>query len=326
MTTRAVISYSDCMVPEKYLSIPEYVEMLEESYLASIDMSRDDLANILKNSIGIQRIYVEDRKREAEMFCTMLERYFAKTRIKPGEVDYIIYTRGDSVAHGNPWSMIDEKCLNIPYFLQQEFKMEKAQIFNVEQVCAGTLIGAKLALSLVKDGSAREILLLSGNFFRHPENRLMGGLGLVSDAAGLAAISAAGTGLALLDYEGCTDGSITMVKDFRRGTIPARVVQVGTGLIKKLVKKNDLTLAEISLLIPQNISKSGWNFYCQLLEFPKEKVFLDNFDDGGHMGDVDILRNLTEVKKRGLLSPGNFALIYGIGTGTSWNALLVKAV
>lgn len=326
MRTPAVIGYTNYYTPGTTLSVDDYVKMLGDSFLQSIEMKRDDLVGVLKNAVGLERIYIEDRKNETDIYGAMLERYFAKGNTTPGQVDVIIYTRGNSVARGNPWSMTDDYCLNVPYYLQDEFKMHRAQVFNVEQVCSGTLVGTKIALSMIGDGSAQNILLLSGNFFQEPENRLMGGLGLVSDGLAMMEISAGDSGLALIDFAGTTNGSITMVKDFRRGTIPAAIVQVGSDLIKSLLKKNNLTLKDIAMIIPQNISKSGWNFYCQLLEYPREKVFLDNFDNGGHMGDVDIIRNITEVRKRKLLSPPDYSIVYGIGTGTSWNALLVQAI
>jgi len=323
---RTVIRYSDHHIPEDYLSIREYVNMLEDTFLQAIGMNRDDLAGVLENSIGIKKIYIEDRKNEAKLFGQMLEEYFAGGEVLPEEIDFIIYTRGNSLAAGNPWSMTDKECINVPYFLQREFKMSNAQVFNVEQVCTGTLVAARIAFSLIGEGSARRVLLLSGNFFRKPENRLMGGLGLVSDGLGIMEISAADSGLALIDFVGATDGSITMVKDFRKGTIPATIVNVGSDLLKTLVRKNGLTLKDISLIIPQNISGSGWNFYCQVLDFPRERVFLETFSDGGHMGDVDIVRNLTEVRRKGLLPRQGYAIVYGLGTGTSWNALLLQAL
>ncbi|UCH92363.1 MAG: hypothetical protein JSV88_18980 [Candidatus Aminicenantes bacterium] len=326
METRTVISYTNYHIPGNRLSTDDYVKMLDDSFLEKVVMKREELASILKNSIGIHRIYIQNRDKEAQIYGEMMERYFSETHTTPEEIDFIIYTRGNSVAKGNPWSMTEDHCINIPYFIQNKFKMGNAQIFNVEQVCSGTLVGAQIAFSFIADGSARKVLLLSSNFFKNPENRLMGGLGLVSDAAGMMEISVGNSGLALMDFIGTTDGSITMVKDFRKGTIPATVVQVGAELIKSLVKKHNLTLSDISQIIPQNISKSGWNFYCQVLDFPKERVFLDNFDDGGHMGDVDIIRNITEVRKKKLLAPQEFAVVYGIGTGTSWNALLLQAI
>lgn len=321
-----VIGYTDCYIPETYLTVDEYVKLLDDSFLLQVGMKRNDLAGVLKNSIGINKIYVEDRKNEPAIFCEMLERYFAEERARPEEIDFVIYTRGNSVSVGDPWSMIEPECVNVPYFLQNEFGLKNVQIFNVEQVCAGTLVGAQIAYSMINGGSARKVLLLSSNFFTNQGDRLMGGLGLVSDAQGMMEISAGDSGLALLDFVGATDGSITMVKDFRKGTIPATMVQIGCELMKSLAQRNNLTLKNISRIIPQNISKSGWNFYCQSLEFPKEKVFLDNFSDGGHMGDVDIIRNLTDALKQKLIVKNEYAIIYGVGTGTSWNAILIQSI
>jgi 3-oxoacyl-[acyl-carrier-protein] synthase III len=323
---KAVIGYMDCCIPESHLTVDEYVTLLDDSFLQQVGMKRNDLSGVLKNSIGIKRIYVEDRKNEAPIYCEMLEKYFAREQVEPEEIDFVIYTRGNSVALGDPWSMINDECVNVPYFLQKEFGLKNAQVFNVEQVCAGTLVGARFAFSLLKGGSARKILLLSSNFFTDQGDRLMGGLGLVSDAQAMMAISAGGPGLELLDFAGVTDGSITMVKDFRKGTIPAAIVQTGCDLIKSLLQKNHLTIDDIACIIPQNISKSGWNFYCQELEFPREKVFLDNFNDGGHMGDVDIIRNLNDALKSKLIAKDQYAILYGLGTGTSWNAVLAKAL
>lgn len=323
---KAVIRYTDLYIPEDYLTIREYVKMLEDSFLQAIGMSRDDLASVLENSIGIEKIYIEDRKNEAKLFGEMLEEYFAGDRVSPEEIDYIIYTRGNSLAAGNPWSMTDTECINVPYFLQKEFKMSNAQVFNVEQVCTGTMVAMRIAISLIGEGAARRILVLSGNFFQRPENRLMGGLGLVSDGLGIMEISRGDSGLALIDFASVTDGSITMVKDFRKGTIPADIVNTGSDLIKSLVRDNGLTIKDISLIIPQNISGSGWNFYCQVLDFPRERVFLETFSDGGHMGDVDIIRNLTGVLKKKLVPKNGYAIIYGLGTGTSWSALLLQAL
>lgn len=326
MSVKRVIGYTDCYIPGNTLSVEEYVKMLSDSFLRDIAVDRNDLTGILKNSIGIKHIYIDDRDNEAEIFGRMLEKYFAEGHASPGEIDFIIYTRGDSLAKGDPWSMTEDACINVPYEVQKKFKMNRAQVFNVEQVCAGTLVGARIAYSFIGDGSARKVVLLSGNFFKKPESRLMGGLGLVSDGLGIMEISSGDRGLELVDFAAATDASMTMVKDFKKGTNPATIVNYGSTLIKSLVKRNNLTLKDISLIIPQNISNSGWNFYCQVLEYPKERIFLDTFNDGGHMGDVDIIRNITEAGKRKLLAPQDYAILYGIGTGTSWNALLLRAV
>lgn len=323
---KTVLGYSNYYIPPNILSTDDYVEKLDDGFMKVVEMNRKDLASILKNSIGIKHIYVEDRKNEAKIFSGMLERYFDSRGVSPEAIDFVIYTRGNSVAEGDPWSLTDDRCVNVPYFLQNRFKMKNTQIFNVEQVCSGTSVAIRIAHSFIQDGSARRILILSANFFRHMGNRLMGGLGLVSDGAAVLEVLAAESGLAYVDYDGVTDGSITMVKDFRRGTTPADIVKVGSQLMNQVCQKNNIRLQDVAVLIPQNISSSGWNFYCQQLDYPRERVFLDTYADGGHMADVDIIRNLTEVNRKNLLSTGDYTMIYGIGTGTSWSALLLRKV
>ncbi|MCP5053376.1 MAG: hypothetical protein GY940_39795 [bacterium] len=321
-----IIGYTDYYLPTDYLSTDEYATKLSAPVLEAMGVSSSDLAAILKNSIGVQRIYIEDRANEAKIFIGLLEKYFASGATKPEEIDFIIYTRGNSVSEGDPLSMTEDYCINVPYYLQQQFQMTGARIFNVEQQCSGTLVAAEIAHSFIKNGSARKILVLSGSFFQDMGHRLMGGLGLVSDAAGIMEISTGGTGYGILDSNGATDGSLSMVKSFKQGTNPANMVKIGSELITSLVERNNLTLKDISLIIPQNISRSGWNFYCQLLGFPKENVFLDTFSDGGHLADVDYIRNLTDIRRKNRLPVNSYAVMYGTGTGTSWNAMLLQSM
>jgi 3-oxoacyl-[acyl-carrier-protein] synthase III len=326
---RAVISYSNYCIPDNHLSIEEFFNMLDDAILEKSgmgNMKREELAMIFKNTMGIRRIHIEDRKNEADIFAKMLESYFLNGPTTPEEIDFIIYTNWDSVVKGDPWGISEEECINVPYYLQKRFNMTHAQVFNVEQDCTGTLVGARIAYSLINEGSARKILLLSRNILPKLEYRLMGGVGLISDGLALMEISLADSGLALIDFAADTDGNMSMDKDFSQGINQAKVVKVGANLIKSLVQKNNLTMKDISIIIPQNISKSVWTFYCQLLEFPVKKVFLDNFGNAGHMGDVDIICNITDVTQRNLLPARSFAMVYGIGTGTSWNALLLQAL
>lgn len=326
---RTVIKYANYYIPDNYISIEDYFNMLDDTVLEKCGMSgmkREELANIFKNTMGIQRIHVEERKNEAAIFARMLTGYFKNGPTTPDEIDYVIYTSGNSVAKGDPWSMTEEECINVPYFLQDKLGMSNAQVFNVEQDCSGTLVGAQIASSLITEGKAGKVLFLSRNILDNLEYRLMGGAGLISDGLAIMEIAAGEPGLALIDFCAATDGSMSMDKDFSQGINQAKVVQVGCNLIKSLVEKNNLTLNDIAIIIPQNISQSVWNFYCKMLEFPREKVFLDNFRVAGHMGDVDTIRNITDVLKKKLLAPHEFAIAYGIGTGTSWNALLLQAL
>lgn len=322
---KTTITYSDIYIPKTCSSIDEYVKNLDVSHLHD-DITQEDIANMLKYSMGIEKVYLEDRTKEADIFSDLLERYFSQGETKPDEIDFIVYTRGDSVAVGDPWSLSEGEVINVPYFLQHRFKIKNAQIFNIEQECSGTLMALRLAFSLVNDGSSQKILILSRNFFETPEKRLMGGMIVVSDGLGIMEIAGGEAGMALLDYAGKTDGSIARVLDLAKAENSAMVVQTGASLMKSLVEKHSLTMRDVSLIIPQNISRNIWTFYSQTLDFPKERVFLENIKDGGHMGDVDMIRNIDTIRRKDLLAENQYALAYGLGTGTSWNAFLLQAL
>ena len=154
---RTVIKYVNYYIPENYLSIEDYFGMLDDAVLEKCGMSgmkREELANIFKNTMGIQRIHIEERKNEAAIFSRMLASYFKNEPTSPDEIDFIIYTSGNSLAKGDPWSMAEEECINVPYFLQGELGMSNAQVFNVEQDCSGTLVGAQIASSLIAFNSS----------------------------------------------------------------------------------------------------------------------------------------------------------------------------
>jgi 3-oxoacyl-[acyl-carrier-protein] synthase III len=315
----AVLGYCDYHLPETAVPVADYVAQVDRHGDA-----KPALLGTLRDTLGFTKILIADRTDEAAVFYGLMERYFETTGTKPAEIDYLIYTRGNSVASGDPWSQTDEPCINVPYRLHDKFGMT-AEIFNVEQECSSTMIAIKLADALIAQGAARKILLLSANFFETLEKRLMADMILVSDGMAVLEISADGPGLAIADRIGKTDGGISLVKDFNIDSNFEKLVHTGSTLMRMVVERNQLTLGDLALIVPQNISKVSWYFYCRNLGFPMDKVFLANCGGVGHLGDVDIIRNLADVRRAKLLPPGSAGVIYGVGTGTSWNALLVRA-
>jgi 3-oxoacyl-[acyl-carrier-protein] synthase III len=317
------ITYTDVAIPEKSFTVDDFVEQLNLEYFEN-NTDRSDVLNVLKNGMGVNNVYVGDRAKEHDIFSTLLEKYFENTFTFPDEIGYIIYTRGNSVAVGDPWSLTDHFCINVPYYLQEKFSLVNAQIFNVEQECSSSLIAIKIAKSLMSEDKDKRILLLSGNYFENPDKRIMGGSIIVSDGVGILEVSESYAGLEILDFISISSGKISMVKDLAHSKNVIEVFTTGSKLIHALLKKNNLRIEDVAYIIPQNLSRHSWNLYCKILPFSKDRVFLDNVTDGGHMGDVDIIRNIAGVIQKGLLKKGDNVIVYGLGTGTSWNALLLR--
>ncbi len=313
-----ILRYSDYLLGTQKLTVDDYVANLDAHFLEKggenssfANLTRDEVASILRSTTGIKNVCVGNRENEPIMFCEILDKYFQAEGASRDEIDCIIYTKGNSIA-GN---------VNVPYYLQNSYKMQNAQVFCIGQECCATLLAINLGRNLIKNGSARRVLILTSNFFESFERRFMG-LFLVSDGIGLLELSCGTTGLSPLDFTSATNGSFNKVQDLTSNAL--EVVDIGVKVIKSLLKKNDLTISDISLIIPQNTNVSGWNVYTKKLGIEKAKIYSANFGGSGHMGDVDMIRNITDIERADLLQKDELAIAYALGTGTSWNALLLK--
>ena len=74
------------------------------------------------------------------------------------------------------------------------------------------------------------------------------------------------------------------------------------GNIKKLVvnllERNNLKRNDIRKFIPQNVYYLFYRLYAKSFNVKLEKFFLDNIAAGGHLGDVDSIRNRNLVGLR----------------------------
>ena len=316
----AVLTYSDYWLPPTRIPVSAFINEID--YPAE---NKNSLSRTLSDTLGFEGVHVDDRAREAEHFSILLERYFAATRTPPDDIGYIIYTRGSSVATGDPWSKKDIPCINVPYFLHRKYGM-KAEIFNVEQECSGSLIAIKIGAALLAEQKVKKLLLLSSNYFENMDKRLMADMILVSDGLALMEISASGNGLRVIDYAAMTDGGISRVMDFNSDVNFQKMIESGCSIIRDVISRNGISLSDVALIIPQNISEATWHFYCHKLQISPNKVFLENCGGAGHLGDVDIIRNITDARRKKRLRQGDYAIIYGVGTGSSWNAILVRVI
>ena len=318
-----VINYLDYFISPNELPIEEFIATLDDDYILNwsrtflgTEIKRKDLSQILKFTTRIKSIAIGigDSENEAVLFKNMLIPYFEQNSAK--DIDYIIYNGGDTVSL--------EK--NIPYFIQKEFNLKSTQVFQIKQSCSSTLIAINLAKALIENGSAKRILSLSGNIIAVFKKRLMS-LFSVSDGAAVVEISSGEISSGnerweVVDFLGLTDGTLPTIEDMCRDG--EKIVNTGVELIKRVLTRNRLQANNLSLIIPQNTNFSGWYLYCEKLGLTVDKVYMDNFGGCGHIGDVDTIRNLKDASLTHKFKEGEYVLSYAIGTGTSWNALLLR--
>lgn len=93
------------------------------------------------------------------------------------------------------------------------------------------------------------------------------------------------------------------------------IIKKGVKLIEKVVDRNYLTVNNIAQFIPQNVNEFIYsNFYARMLGIPKDKIFYDNISYGGHVGDVDLIRNLCDYMRNYDIDNNSNIILYGLGS------------
>jgi hypothetical protein len=324
------ISYLDYSVPKARITLSHI--------LSDGGLSERDLTQISQKLLGrvvpkqklidswesMSSMSKGERRTETSVFLDMLTKMFASGMAQPSEISYIIYAHGNSVSVGDPWSLhSDEECINVPYFLQQKMEMANAIVFNVEQECTGSFTAINIAKLLVERGGAGKVLILSSNYFECTQKRLMGGSVFVGDGQGLLLVSSEPGPLEIVGGLGRTDGTIDSVNSFMDPKNQQKIVEVGSSLIHELLRTHGLSFDDVPFLVPLNTTPVVWQNYAKRLGISVKKVFFENMGKGGHLGDVDLIRNLKDISSKQDF-PDGYLVVYGVATGTSWNALLLK--
>lgn len=321
------VSYTDYMLSENVVPIGEYVEQLDEDYVKEYgkiffgsELKKQELAMVLSQVSKITEVRKENRENEPDMFSKLIDKYIESKNVNVEEIDYIIYTRGNSVI-GEATDPYFAREKNVPYMIQKKYNMKNATVFCIEQECSAALMAVNLAKSLVESSQAKRVLIMSSCFMQYEPLRLMG-LFTVSDGVGILEVSKDEEGLEIVDFESLSDGEVARVQDF---TIKAdKVVSNGSVAMSKVLERNGIAENEV-IIIPQNTPSSSWNMYCKKMNLSLEKIYLDNVARLGHLGDVDMAINITDALNNGFVKKDDYMIAFAVGTGTTWNALLLKA-
>jgi 3-oxoacyl-[acyl-carrier-protein] synthase-3 len=326
---KSYIAHLDYAVPKARITLSD---ILSDGGLSDRDLAQ--ISQKLRGAIftkqkliddweKLSSMFAGDRKTEGDIFVGMLTKMFSSGITKPSKISYIIYAHGNSVSVGDPWSLHPGECINVPYFLQHKMEMTNALVFNVEQECTGSFTAINLAKLLVEHGGADEVLILSANYFERTQKRLMGGSVFVGDGQGLMLVSSGPGPLEIIDSAGKTDGTIDSINSFMDPKNQQRIVDVGASLIRELLQKHNLSFDDVPFLVPLNTTPFVWQYYAKRLGISVKKVFFENMGKGGHLGDVDLIRNLRDLSLKQEF-PNGYLVVYGVATGTSWNAILLK--
>lgn len=297
----ADIIYSDYYLPKNTIHVSEFLKC------SKFKQAQDeDFCECFISQSRLEKIGVETDMQPVEIFDGLLEQFFTTSELGPEDITHFIYTSPDHWTQGE---------IYIPYYLAAHFGMVNASISGMVQECVTTLQAMQTAAVMVDSGMAKNVLILSICYGWNMGDRYTGST-VVGDGAGILVVGKQGGVGQISGGSSVSDGRFSLYK-YKK--LPPKIsgleiARKGAEFILGLLKTNGLTLDDIRTIVPQNINYSEYHMYSQYLGIDMQRIYLENISNGGHLAEVDSIRNLTDIRRASAVSPGDKLLLYGSGT------------
>lgn len=231
-------------------------------------------------------------------------------------VRYVLYARAMPVVAPYPVNPLHEVC--------RALGLGHALAFTVtHQSCASGLLAIDIAGRLLTtdtaDGEAGQAeplaLILSGEKAFTREAQMFEDTTVFGEGASACLVSASGARDRLLAYAASVRGEF----DSATGANDARLQREYRPSLAEVMRQAldgaGLTLDDIRVVLPHNVNLVTWQRMCTLLDFPLDRVLLDNIPTSGHVFCADVFANYKTACERGLLQPGDRYLAAAVGAG-----------
>jgi 3-oxoacyl-[acyl-carrier-protein] synthase III len=309
------ISYYDYYKPEESLSA---LTILNQVGVAT------KVKNHLINQGNLRQIAVETELTPHEMLGNLIEKYMQTHMVE--DIQYLIFTGDDYWINSS---------ISVPYYLIVKYGMKNATVLALNQGCAGTLHALHLADNLVRNNLRTKVLIAAVSKIDGVKNRYAHPT-LLGDGAGILVVEKSGS-LKVLDCLMMSDGTNSYEnythagQDFetnwflREQELNLNLNRILTGIIRR----NGLKVEEVRLFVPQSINYLTYKMHYQKMNVKGDKFFLRNIPDGGHLGDVDTIRNLKDALTGSPMRKGEKLLPFSLGeVGGNFNfiANLIEVV
>lgn len=220
---------------------------------------------------------------------------------------------------------------SIPSILARRLRVDPTLVFGTCQYnCVSVLSALELAERiLTREAEEARVLVLVGENARNMEIRLIPNVAVVGDAACAALLRRDGDndrllGLATHVHRGFSEG-IWLSGSSNASRIYDANFQVWLrAVIDEALNKAALKLNDVSWILPHNVNVWMWRKAAAFLNFPIERVFLENTRQFAHCQGADMFLNLQGLKKSQRLERGDYYLMATAGVGGVFGAAVFQ--
>ena len=233
-------------------------------------------------------------------------------------------------AGATPWSHAVEtpnpmSAFNYPVAqLQYELELTQAVAFGVSQAgCLGMMASVALARDfLLSSNGASRALCVSTDLLPAGCKREMI-YNLISDGACAVLVEKSCERNRILAYRQITKGyywnSIV-----QKNEIVAAYFPTARNIIRDTLAEAQLDSANISCILPHNVSLRSWEILLGLIEISPDKLFAENISKIAHVIAADNWINLRDATLAGRLRQGDKLLLFTFGFGANWACMVLE--
>ncbi|ADL52819.1 hypothetical protein [Clostridium cellulovorans] len=247
----------------------------------------DEYCKFFINQNKIYDVYVERQRNVIEIVDGLFEKFLAKNSDMLESIDYLFFCR-------NPYGMMYDG-INIPYYCIEKYNMTSARVINIFQECSTTLQTFEFAKALFESKQARRIMILSLNILDDEIDERFIETSILGDGAGLMVLDCKDLKYEIIDCISKSYGLYSHGISENRKYSPVETIKRSAEQLKDFINDNEELKDKIQLIVPQNLSYSNAHLLSKFAALDINKFYLENLECGGHLADVDTVRNLNDI-------------------------------
>jgi 3-oxoacyl-[acyl-carrier-protein] synthase III len=286
------------------------------------------------DGLGLKRVRVCDEKKLYDLIREAASKAIAEAGITARDINLIL--------DYSTWSSESSQGLSFAHQLSADLGAENSMILSFKVGgCAGLHVAIKTALGwMSNDESIQTVLLVAGDA-APAGNRSLLPITIHGDASSAVILHREGkSGPLLLSVEAMTVGNlqkaITMVRRNGHADIVVDTLCIEQEVMpvyflnmflvmNKALAAASLNLNDIDHFIYCNISRRDREGFCKMLRLPKGSLPPTPMAEYGHTFASDLLINYVDMRRDGLIRPGQLLLFASAGIGFTWGVTIARA-
>ncbi|HZR65464.1 MAG TPA: 3-oxoacyl-[acyl-carrier-protein] synthase III C-terminal domain-containing protein [Terriglobales bacterium] len=284
--------------------------------------------------LGLNRVRVCGDKQLYDLISEAASKAIAEAAIKPRDINLIL--------DFSTWSAETSEGLSFAHKLGADLGAENSMVLSFKVGgCAGLHVAIKTALGWMStDESIQTVLLITGDA-APPGNRSLLPITIHGDAASAVVLRReSDQGPLLLGVEAMTlshlhnaitiarkNGHFDIVVDamcIEREVMPVYFLNM-LRMVNRALDASSLSLKDIDHFIYSNISRRDREAFGKMLGLPKGSLPVTPMSEYGHTFASDLVINYVNMRREGLIHPGQLLLFASAGIGFTWGVTIARA-